>query len=770
MDIWAWTYSKKRELHKNGHGRLAEIMDDLPHYSCNDYHDRVDALFPEALALARQIEDPWCEIFVRHWHLQSQVLSRNNAKGMLEEAIDLLDFSHREEHQECPQRICTVQDLASCYGIQDGPGFAEERIHVATETLSSINGTWPCYDCVGAELIDALIDNRDIQGAEEQLQALEIELNKHDKSASTDLLLSKAKIMTLKGDYEPAIKILNKADEPTGGERFTKGKRLLLAIAYCHLERWQEAHNSVLSFDEVIVSASDYDDWTHVQYLLAKNQQVEVNDNFIHQFLQLAHLNGEKGAIRYSINTLERLTELCIQFNYYFSAKTAVDYIEQLIPQLNKDLGASDKKNALLTQIEALPSKNQQWNFTSVEALLEHEFDSIDQRALALQQAQQNFPGDSVAVTELAKIYQLFYSFDKAEETLHGAWLQHQGNGRLEYFYGRFYLQQHGLQKYQQNFTIKSEDITEEQRWSRLWVMLEATESTSPQEALKFAEQLHTIDSEASGVLKQLMLLYRRTSDYDKAQQSLNRLIELEPDDFDLYWDKAILASLQKDWQALHQCIEPLKLKVDTSQDIQAQDYGSVRIRFEKEDGTFLNLAADWIGPVTARIRGIANEEEPIHYGDIVVFEPTALNRLDQKDENGDACDSEGYYTLLFPAIETIEKQEYCLYPVDGAHPGDEALDELIDKLVDRSIVVSVRSSDDYEIWYDSGENGWRSIPGLYMYLLLKEDHDLKSVSNTLQEFTEKQEHPLIWPRLLEAMGDIDGLEKQREISMDYDL
>ena len=53
MDIWRWVESTKRELRKEGHGRLATLVDDLPNLVCNDQHGRVEAVVPEAVALAR---------------------------------------------------------------------------------------------------------------------------------------------------------------------------------------------------------------------------------------------------------------------------------------------------------------------------------------------------------------------------------------------------------------------------------------------------------------------------------------------------------------------------------------------------------------------------------------------------------------------------------------------------------------------------------------------------------------------------------------------
>ena len=139
MDIWRWVHEKESELADRGEHRLVEIISDIPSYTVDDRHDKVDLIYPEGLSIAKRLGDRWVELFLRHWHLQSQVLRRSNARGMLNEAIDLLDFSHQEDTKGCPQRICVVQDLANYYATQDYKGYTAERISVARETLAEID-------------------------------------------------------------------------------------------------------------------------------------------------------------------------------------------------------------------------------------------------------------------------------------------------------------------------------------------------------------------------------------------------------------------------------------------------------------------------------------------------------------------------------------------------------------------------------------------------------------------------------------------------------
>ena len=171
MDIWRWVEATKRSLRKSGHTRLATLVEDLPNLVCNDQHGRVEAVVPEAVALAKAAREPWVEVFVRHWALQSRVLHRWEAQGHLPEAVALLEFANRDETRQCPQSVCVTQDLAACYACTDGPRYVKERLAVASETLSRIDPSWPCFQCITDEYASALQDDERHEEALAFLQA-----------------------------------------------------------------------------------------------------------------------------------------------------------------------------------------------------------------------------------------------------------------------------------------------------------------------------------------------------------------------------------------------------------------------------------------------------------------------------------------------------------------------------------------------------------------------------------------------------------------------
>src|SRR5690606_5894231 len=145
MDIWKWVNETYRELDEAGHERLGDLIWAIADATCDDRHQEVDAIYPEALALARQVESSWLELYFRHWYLQSRILHRYEVSAFLSEAVDLVDFAHQEANLACPQSRCASQNLACAYGYIDGPGYVEERLEVAKEALGRINARWPCW-------------------------------------------------------------------------------------------------------------------------------------------------------------------------------------------------------------------------------------------------------------------------------------------------------------------------------------------------------------------------------------------------------------------------------------------------------------------------------------------------------------------------------------------------------------------------------------------------------------------------------------------------
>ncbi len=122
----------------------------------NDHFDNADV---EALAEFRQLftklatehDEPWLDVFGRHWDLQARLLLTDEGATAIPDAVVAFEIAHREENLQCPQSVCATQDLCIAYSNADGQGYADQVIKACDETLSRIDRTWSCYRCIQAE-------------------------------------------------------------------------------------------------------------------------------------------------------------------------------------------------------------------------------------------------------------------------------------------------------------------------------------------------------------------------------------------------------------------------------------------------------------------------------------------------------------------------------------------------------------------------------------------------------------------------------------------
>lgn len=209
MDIWQWVSETVTDLQESGQERLATIVNRLPQAALAHRYEEADALAYEGLGLARSLGAPWLQVFIRHWHLQARVANRGEGASALAEAVSALEAAHRDETRDCPQAVCTVQDLAICYSRTDGVGWAPERLAVAEEALASINPSWPCFACITSEKATAL---NDLGRPEEALSALD--------AARAAMSYDQSEFVTIIARLETMIALRRWDDAVRAAERF----------------------------------------------------------------------------------------------------------------------------------------------------------------------------------------------------------------------------------------------------------------------------------------------------------------------------------------------------------------------------------------------------------------------------------------------------------------------------------------------------------------------------------------------------------------------
>ncbi|HEY0093448.1 MAG TPA: hypothetical protein VGB96_03955, partial [Archangium sp.] len=395
MDIWKWVYDAAAEARRTGNARLAELIDRLPTVVTEDAHAQADALFPEALALARQAKSPWLEVFFRHWNLQSRIFHRSEPGEWLSESISLLEFAHREETRECPQSVCVTQDVAGCYGRADGPGWASERKAVVLETLARIDPTWPCFTCLSTEYFLGLLDEERFEEAlawlEQQENALVAAGQAHKRKY---LLGERADVLLALGRLPEALAAAEECEESTQSDHTRMEARLLRARVLARMARTSEALEALPVLSAVRSTPSHYGNWTDALVRLVKAEAIPNDANLERTLLELAGRLASTGAIRGAVRLEVHRAEAALERGQPQSALHACARLEALVPRLRKPLGADETLRRLRARAEALTSERPPPLPESAAALLEAAQESPEDVLRMLDEAGTRWPGE----------------------------------------------------------------------------------------------------------------------------------------------------------------------------------------------------------------------------------------------------------------------------------------------------------------------------------------------------------------------------------------
>lgn len=771
MDIWQWVRKRYDTLYDTGKGDLADLIYEIPSYVTDDEFEKVDQLVEQALPLARQIEDKWLEVYLRHWRLQSHVLRHYDANGHLSEAVALLDFSHQPETEGCPQRICAVQDLAACYGIKDGPGFVEERIAVTKETLAQIDASWPCYECINSELISALLDGNRIDEALEQISFVKKELAKVEENDGSEMIFSHTNTLIAAQQFDEAWTLIRDAKNQGGGKDFERKQRLMKALVCCFQSRWEEAVSFCPPYEEAKIAASHFDEWTMVKTMLV-HQGIIKNDEILRfQFHWMAVDLINKDANRKAFSVLHRLGELCLAVGARLRAKIALKMMSVVVQRLNKDLGAKDTLNALQKQVSVIDDAEDLPNFQEISQLIDYEFKSVDDEYHALIEAQKRWPDQPDIIIRISQILSNNFQESEAYILLENAWLSQPSHALLEDEYGKAYFAKHGFNQYQDAFPLKKlEGLSDGAIWNRGFFHAEHLEQLDTQAALRAYKIVEKYWQDNVFLIGKIAHLEIKSGKFTEAIKRRKQQVELEPEEDNHKWDLLIAATLAGEKQTVCTMANILGMQVTEEGTFLEAEQGYMRLEMALPDGTTRNFRAIRTGPALCRITTINDIEEDYQFYDCeVVFDPLPLNKLDQTDADGDPCDSEGYNTLLYPAIHTITAPVYQIFPLDGLYPGEEVLNDLHQQIIQAGFIYNRRSGEEYQLVWDEAEEE-KVAQGVYIYVLLTSDQDPKTLDRLLSRFCRKLDTPLLWTSLLATLGKSKELAEQTKLADHYGL
>ncbi len=772
MDIWKWVWEAIETANEQGDHRLAELISSVPGYVVDDEYHKADSSIPEGLNLARQNNNKWLEIFFRHWDLQSRVLQRNQVSGQLPEAIDLVDFCHQEDTRDCPQSICVIQDLAQCYEGIDCLGYAEDRLAVADETLARINPSWPCFDCIGSEYANALIDLSKPQEALDWIHASRQQAQRMGETSKS--LFDRTEVTALMAleRWDEAYNCAKEMQNTSAGETFIRDQRNYLTITLAHLNRFGEALKQRLTFSEIKEGCSYFNDWSNGSVLLIEAGKLENNWEIDSQFDYMAEKLMQQGVNRYAIDISHRQAKLALLRKRPLTVKRCIERIQTLIPNLNKDLGASKNLQQLIADFDNANSTQSAYIFTSPQNIIESLDNDIELNLLKLSDGYKLFPEAEETVIELAQTLKKLHRTAEADAILSSFLSNFPKATRCLSYYGFSLLEQSQYDDFQA--LLGQQPPTDaSQEYILNWHWLQAHFADKQQEKNIIKEHLQTILSiapDSYNTLKWLAQLCCELEDYQTSITLWNKVIDDYDDEQQTHWDRMIPATLAQQWETVHESIAALGLDYSESglQPGSAIDLclETIRLQIESGDGEKNNYLARRTGPVSARIIKISSPyEDEQHYGNEYVFYPSPHNQLDQTDDDGYHCDNEGNYTLLFPVIKQTLNAGYKSFYIDGFYPGDECWQAFEVAANNMQMAIEKRSDESYELCYEE-----KDYPAIYAFIAIPDHTSKTALLGLLQDHFSHLKLPLIWPELLESTNNKQEAEKHRELEMFYDM
>jgi len=681
LNIWAWVYEETRTLRESGNERLADLMDEIPDAVSNDRHLEAEGMVHEGVALAKALKRAWVELYLRHWDLQSRVLHRNHGRAALHDAIDLVDFAHRSETKGCPQAICTIQDLSSCYGRADGVGYFEARRQVVEDTLKQIETTRACFTCLGGQLIEAFTD------AERPAEALEAWARLEARRTSEGSLdqqepFEKIEALIALGQAQDALDELTRIlpfDRDNDHVRLLR--RVQKARILARLDRTEEAKDSLPAFAEIVATGALHWSWVDaVKALSARDPAI----NDAERGAQVQRLVVEReslGAFYEAITLGEMQAELALGRGAPVVAELALAGIERRIAHLHGR--AHGEKIAARVRERILAGAAEPRDPQTIEVLLGKVDEDMTRaglleelgfhaEAVALAQAVFDREGPSHA-TNLGLGHILRQERDPAALEAFLAELDHRGPWRIDVAFLR------GLRARTDGDAVRALACFEEV----------LTLDPKVRNTRAFASEILLLDGHFAGALAHLDVLASGT----------------EPPSV-THWDRMTAAAALGDWPRVVESAKALGIDLP---DTPPTDDGPLCRVERRVNGKPERLYARATSPVTARVvSSVAGGR--VVFGDRIVFRPVPLD----PDRTGEPP------LWCYREIHLVSEAGRVLWELDGAHPGDAAVEALGRALAERDIELRVQSADEYKV----GEG----VPGLFAWLLAPASTPLEEI------------------------------------------
>ncbi|HEY0687310.1 MAG TPA: tetratricopeptide repeat protein [Steroidobacter sp.] len=742
MDIWEWVYQTCDDLREAGHERLAFIVDELPGLICGDQQLEAEALIPEGLALARSIDHPWLEVYLRHWLAQSRVVRRRDVTGGLEELIHLLDFAHGERTAACPQSVCVTQDVCIAYGAVDGPGYAEERLAASAETIERIDVTWPCFQCISAEHAAALLDAGLYQDAESYCRT---QLEKASTAGQGTLWQVKWHLvdaLARQGRHEEALALLDPEGCRGMDEEESRRHSLHHARELAVAGKLDEAVS--IQMQPLGLKPSEYILWLRAEIAFCERVP-ERNDFQLGKTLRrLFTTLRDHGALYEQAEIGMAAAKLALARGSSVVATMYWEEVEAVVPRLRRPQRIIEE---LETQRRSLAPKAAAPMAES--SLIDALTDNPERNLELLQQA----------TTEAASSEAILLARCEAYRE---AGFSNRAKSELEEFVARYPESVPALDQLLRVLLAAVDEaamrslvqkIDEARRPRALFYQARLYQGQRRwQEAAAALEVARRLEPDVPVLASELAVVYRHLERYEEALTILDELVASEPEAGDVDWERMVVATALGRFDEVRHSARRLEFDFAGEGPID-QPYAYCDILLKDAAGREVPHRAERISPVVARILQMQAPAVPSVFRDEILFDPVSLN---PPPEQG----SDERPILRFRPIKQLRAGGYRVYDIDGVHPGDESVEGLRAALRELGVVLSIRSSEEYQIEVDPEQE---PVRGLYAFLAVPGEVTSAEVLACVQSCTTNWLGPMTYRGLLKELGMAEQLARQEQ-------
>ncbi|NIQ12111.1 MAG: hypothetical protein GWO08_20030, partial [Gammaproteobacteria bacterium] len=218
------------------------------------------------------------------------------------------------------------------------------------------------------------------------------------------------------GEFDRARKYLPKLNGEYQGESFQLEIQILTAFLEVMQGNIEQAKAALP--DLSAISSGDYHRWFEVYYHINKAEPDREDSRTDYLFSRAIGELSQNGAVRYAFNLGLLAIDLALVRNRYFTAELHSLDVEELIPRLYQDLGASEQLESARRAIRAArQSRPQTRQFDSVDELLneiDKEDNSSESRLILLDQHLGKWPDDEQLICKLSDI---LYELGKYEQS-----------------------------------------------------------------------------------------------------------------------------------------------------------------------------------------------------------------------------------------------------------------------------------------------------------------------------------------------------------------